>query len=54
MGAEKEANVVGSQSPDLYEKQAPEEGIVNKDPEREVDFLTRNGLNFQSFQRRER
>lgn len=52
MGSEKQANTMGTQSPDLYEKNTIEDGVVNKDSGREVDFMTRNGLNFQSFQRR--
>ena len=51
---EKGAGVTGSQSPDYSEhgRRKSAEAVINHDQEREVDFMTRNGLNAQSFHRR--
>ncbi|KAK5078269.1 Amino-acid permease inda1 [Lithohypha guttulata] len=55
MGVEKDVGVTGTHPPDYADgsRRKSTEMIMNDDPEREADFMTRNGLNLKSFQRRE-
>lgn len=54
MGVEKDVGVTGTHPPDYADgsRRKSTEMIMNDDPEREADFMTRNGLNLKSFQRR--
>lgn len=52
---EKTTNTMGTASPDLSEKQhMSDTGPLSRtvDPNREESFMTRNGLNLESFKRR--
>ena len=51
---EKHTEMTGTASPDISEKHMSDNGPISNtvDPNREESFMTRNGLNLESFKRR--